>query len=298
LGQTKKPLVELLLQLRKEAADMAEKEVETDNEVVPEMTDEATDDMFNAAEEDSERIVSTDPDEDPEISVPEVIPAFGSGEWHDYVMRQFREGELTDGNPTCVGCHRLVGLLVGPILDTRIPTNIGPDKENRGTATVVVSVEVRITNETHPAYGETIHLEDIADVNKDNTDPPYSKHPSATAATRAAGRIYRKLLDLNNVITAEEDSEIAEQDNPFEEGWAPAEPISNEQITAIDTICGRKNMSVMDLINLGDNKYDAIETVSRATAQKMLQYLNNIQRGKYSVPKDVGDYKPNWRDKQ
>jgi len=292
LGQTKKPLVALLMGLEEELAAVA-----AEAEAVPEMTDEATDDMFSAAEEEDAHIVSTDPDEDGEIPVPEIVPAFGSEEWQDYVMRQFRESELTDGCPTCVGCHRLVGLLIGPIVDTRIPDHDPPTKDNLGTATVVVSVDVQVTNDTHPAVGQTIHLEDIADVNKENTDAPYCKHQSATAATRAAGRIYRKLLDLTNTITAEEDSEIAEKDNPFEEGWAPSEPISDEQIQAIDIICGRKNMNVMEVINLGDNKYEAIEAVSRATAQKMLQYLNNIQRGKYPVPKDVGEYKSNWRDK-
>jgi hypothetical protein len=297
LGQTKKPLVSLLLEKQEETQDLAEKEMEKDSIAVPEMSDEATNDMFNeAVEEDVEHIVSTDPDEDGEIPIPEVVPAFGSKEWQDYVMRQFRENELSDGCPTCVGCHRLVGQLIGPIVGTGIPDHDPPTKENRGTATVVVSIDVEVTNETHPAAGRVIHLEDIADVNKENTDAPYCKHQSATAATRAAGRIYRKLLDLTNTITAEEDSDIAEKDNPFEEGWSPSEPISDEQIQAIDLICGRKNMNVMELINLGDNKYSAVETVSRATAQKMLQYLNNIQRGKYTAPKDVGPYKSNWRN--
>lgn len=294
LGQTKKPLVALLVGLEEELAAVA-----AESEVVPEMTPEATDAMFNeAVEENTEHIVSTDADEDGEIDIPEVVPAFGSEEWQDYVIRQFRENELLDGSPTCVGCHRLVEQLIGPIVGTYIPDYDGPTKENRGTATVVVGVDVQVTNETHPAHDVTIHAEDIADVNKDNTDDPYCKHPSATAATRATGRIYRKLLNLNKVITAEEESEAALKENPFEEGWTPAEPITDEQIQAIDLICGRKNVNVINLINLGDNKYDTIDTVSRATAQKMLQYLNNIQRGKYPVPKDVGEYKKSWRDKK
>lgn len=222
------------------------------------------------------------------------IPTYGSEKWNEYVMSQFNDNELIGGAPTCDGCRRVVEKLIGPIISTQIVNNTAPCLANAGTATVSVNITVVITNENHPAFNicGRIVVEDIADVNRDNTDAPYNLHQSATAATRAEGRALRKLLRLTNVITAEEKSEKTESDID----WVPDDPITNDQINVIDMMCGsgRLNIDVMGFINSGRKVYANIGEVGKSTAQKMIQELNAIQRKVKPRPSGLDIYKVNW----
>jgi hypothetical protein len=53
----------------------------------------------------------------------------------------------------------------------------------------------------------------------------------------------------------------------------------------------------LDFINCGDSKYVCIEQVSEQSAQKMLQYLNRIQRKDAERPDGVATYDENWKVK-
>lgn len=226
----------------------------------------------------------------------DIRPAFGTENWHDYVMRQFTDAELKDGAPTCDGCRRVVEQLLGVIINCTIPAFIGPNSDNGGTSTVVVELEVLITNDTHPAVGRVVILQEIADVNNSNTDAPYNRHPSATAATRAEGRGLRKLLRLRNVITAEEKSEAAV--NAEEEiVWEPDIPITDSQVGVIDMLCrpDRLNISVQDFINSGKRVYANILDVTSSTAQRMIQELNRIQKGQKPKPPGLPAYIQDWQ---
>ena len=232
------------------------------------------------------------------VALENEIPVYGSEKWNEYVMRQFHDSEMMNGAPTCDGCRRVVEQLIGPIINTEIPANIYPSSSNNGTATVRVRIDILIKNEIHPAFGlvTSISVEDIADVNRDNTDTPYSLHQSATAATRAEGRCLRKLLRLTNVITAEEKSEKADS-GVSDIDWTPDEPINDDQINVIDTIASRLSIDVMGFINSGRKIYADIYDVSKTTAQKMIQELNAVQRKIKPRPNGIGDYKANWRNK-
>ena len=133
----------------------------------------------------------------------------------------------------------------------------------------------------------------MADANKLNTPEEIFKHPSATAGTRAESRVYRKMLRLRKVLTAEE----LASNTHTEEDWAPSTPITEQQITVIDMLCQRTNMDVTDFINCGDSKYVCVEQVSEQSAQKMLQYLNRIQRKDAERPDGVETYDENWKVK-
>jgi len=244
--------------------------------------------VFDTAEEE-ELDDFTQPDEEG------TQPAFGTESWHDYVMRQFHDNELINNAPTCDGCRRVLEQVVGVIVSTSIPSYIGPTRDNYGTATVVVEISVYITNESHPAVGRTITVQEIADVNHANTDEPYNKYPSATAATRAEGRALRKLLRLRGVTTAEEVSQVAEEEDSNE--WAPEEPITDSQIAVIDMLCNsdRLNMSVLHFINSGRKNYGDIREVTSTTAQRMIQELNKIQRGQKAKPPGIPNYTTDWQ---
>ncbi len=263
LGCTKKALVDYLLSIQKEA-------VETNDNI---------EEVFDEAKEDSDDIMQPYTEEEVGLT----MPAYGSEGWSDYVMLQFRNDELDGDAPKCDGCRRVVEEMIGPIISTTLPVTYPPTTSNNGTATVSVSIQIQVTNELHPLKGHVISCEDIADVNKDNCDPPYYKHASATAATRAEGRALRKILRLRNVITAEEASERAETtDNDCD--WQVDEPISGSQVSAITVMCKRLDIGVHEFINSGKNSYDDIHSINKSTGQRMIRELNKFQRKTKELP--------------
>ena len=223
----------------------------------------------------------------------DIEPGYGTELWHDFVMKQFRDDELLNDSPTADGCRRVIETVLGPISSTTITHSVAPSTLNNGTATVVVRIELFVTNTTHPLFNATIACEDIADVNKYNCDLPYRKHASATCATRAEGRVLRKLMRLRNVITAEEVSEVAESTEDDSE-WQVDEPISDSQVKVIDMLCERLDLSVMDFINSGLRTYDKIMAVNKSTGQRMIRELNKIQRSVKPNPETVGPYVKGW----
>ncbi len=248
-------------------------------------------DMLDSTEEEEDAVMQPYNKEDAEKNE----PVYGSELWHEYVMRQFRDDELMDGAPTCDGCRRVIENLIGPIIHSDVTHVTPPSVQNNGTATVGIRICIHVTNESHPSYGNQIFCEDIADVNRDNCDAPYHKYATATASSRAEGRVLRKLLRLRNITTAEEISEKAE----LSEGeceWSIDEPISDSQINVIDMICKRVDMNVMDFVNSGKKTYDNIEIITKSVAQRMIQELNKIQRKAKPKPDSAGKYVSNWRN--
>ena len=277
LGHTKTTLVDKLLELE---ADPVE---------------EAVDTILSGVEEDESLSAMVPPSETEQVEM-NLMPHFGSAGWSEYVMRQFEDDELINEAPKCDGCRRVVELLIGPIVTCGLSHVTAPSTLNNGTATIGVRVNVKVTNESHPLCGTLISGEDIADVNKANCDAPYHKHASATAATRAEGRVLRKLLRLNNIQTAEELSQRAD-DVDADLDWQVDEPISDAQISAIDMVCKRLDVDVMGFVSSGKKIYEDIHSVNKTTAQSMLKELNKLQRKKKEAPQGVGVYQPNWRTK-
>lgn len=223
-----------------------------------------------------------------------VQPDMNSPEWYEYVMRQFTESELKDNHPTCDGCRRVVQKLIGPIIRSGIADYTSPSQDNLGTAIVVFQIEVLVENENHPLKGERIFYEDIADANKDNTDLPYRKHRTATAATRAEGRVLRKILRLQNTITAEEGSTKPNEEEDID--WTPDESITDTQIATIDCLCKRLDLSIIGFVNCGEKSYADIMIIPRTVAGRMIQLLNRIQQGTQEKPVGIKKYNPNWRN--
>jgi hypothetical protein len=270
LGQTKKPLITLLLE--KEAEALA-------NETLQDMGEAGEPPLVGEVEE--------------PVPVPEVVPEFQSPEWHEYLMRQFYEEELnSEGHPTCDGLRRLVQKLIGKITFAGIADFASPEDGNRGTATVVFQVDLFVTMDDHPQTRTQVSYSDIADCNQFNTDQPYSKYQSATAATRAEGRIYRKILGIRKT-TAEEISQVAES----EEEWVQDDLITEGQISVIDMMCqpDRCDLSVMEYVNCGKNQYANIYVIPHSIASRMIQGLNDIQQDNKPRPDGIGRYEADWK---
>lgn len=274
LGQTKVPLINVLLELKKE-------------QELDKKTEELSQRLENMSEEDDEA------EEEYEDSIDNEYVGFYSPAWSDYVLTLFSESELVDGHPTCDGCRRLVNFLIGPIIESGIAQIIPATEENGKTSTVVFQIKVLVNNDDHPLYQKVIHMEDVADCNKYNTDAPYNKYLSAMASTRAEGRILRKILGLKTIV-AEEKSD-KENEEELNDSWSVSEKtmIEPSQEICINVMCKRNNLNVLDYINSGQNKYTSMKEIPYDTAQLMIQELNNIQRGIKEKPQSVGDYEDN-----
>ena len=272
LSQSKKPLVQLLIETKEKKA----------NELFE----------FDSEEEDILSAVDTDA---LSSSLELVQPSFNTEKWSEWVMSQFADDELENGAPTCDGLRRVAEDVIGPIAKVEVIKNDTPTVSNKGNATVVVGVTIEpVLLDSHPRHGSYIYVEDLADANRLNTPEEIFKHPSATAGTRAESRVYRKMLRLRKVLTAEE---LASNESNLEEEWSPSTPITEQQITVIEMLCKRTNLNVLEFINCGDLKYVCIEQVSEQSAQKMLQHLNRIQRKDAPRPDGVGVYDENWKVK-
>lgn len=286
LSQTKTTLVELLAK-RKEY-----KRSEADDSLA---LDDENDDIFGAMEKSEEKALSVVDTDALTESSSLVQPEFNSEKWSEWVMSKFTDDELENGAPTCDGLRRVAEDILGPIEKVEVIKNDTPSVNNKGNATVVVGVTIDpVWLEGHPRYGKSIYVEDLADANKLNTPEEIFKHPSATAGTRAESRTYRKMLRLRKVLTAEE---LASNESNIEEEWSPSTPITDQQITVIDMLCKRTDMNVLEFINCGDSKYVCVEQVSEQSAQKMLQYLNRIQRKDADRPDEISVYDENWKVK-
>ena len=75
--------------------------------------------------------------EEPQVDMS--MPAYGSKEWHDYIMAKFEPRELIDGNPI----RRVAEDVLGSIVSSR-PTQVWPstDVNGPGRATVVFEVVI------------------------------------------------------------------------------------------------------------------------------------------------------------
>lgn len=263
--------------------------------ILIEKQDKEIDNVVDALEEDEEEAVF----KEDEGFLESQKPVFGSYKWHDYVMGEFEDDELegVERRPNHSGLTRVAELLIGPIISREIISYTTPSNENLGTATVHVRISFYIgDNEDHPLYGKakSVSEDGITDVNERNTESPYNLKPSATASTQAESQALRKALRLRKTISADE--AVPEQMEYNESGFAPDNYISKEAINLLDHVCRRTNISVLDMINCGKNKYKYIEVVPESVAKSMMKYINDIQSGNKTVPENVGKYEVNWRE--
>lgn len=250
--------------------------------------------ILNNLEVDDE--ISFDPKIVEEVENTVTPPAFNSEEWHDYVMSQFLDTELDNGNPIRDGLVRVTEKLLGPIAKREILGFQAGNENSRFYSTVHIRLTILLKNEDHPLYGtyQEIIEDGIAETNSRNSQAPYHLHPSATSSSKAEAQALRKALRLRRTIAADEatpDELVMDSDV-----YVPEVPVVAEQINVIDLICKRLNISVLDFINSGEVKYAFMEQITSTKAQRMIRFLNEIQSGKQTSPVSR-PYDPSWREK-
>lgn len=208
------------------------------------------------------------------------IPIISDTKWSDYVLTQFEDAELINGNPTVDGLRRVACKLLGDIVESVSKVIQAPSPDNDSRATVEHRVSFLKEDKVVYTFG------DCADSFAGNTSE-YSNYPTSIAATRAEGRALRKALHLRRVIAAEESL-----DTPVEK---PGK-INNTQISFINMMCSRHNINVWKLVNMGAAKYKKVEDIPYATAVKINKFLNEIQNDKRKIPDSISGYEPDWKE--
>lgn len=194
----------------------------------------------------------------------EVVPEQDSPEWHEYVMSQFRQGELVDGCPNVMGLRRVARKVIGPIVEDTVKTIAVPDERVK-----MAVVEATIAFD---AYGVRVVFSDVADVSPANSVMPYLNHPTSTAASKAASRALRKALGLTNVLSAEEKTPetVSHAASVFGEN-----EITYIQTRILEELCKRNNVNLVKFVNSGDRHYNSLGELTEAAASKLIERFND-----------------------
>lgn len=199
--------------------------------------------------------------------------------WHDYVMSLFHADELDNGKPKCDGLRRLTELLIGKIVT--VAPRVVVSEKNYACVEILIEIIMDL-DKTKDIYH--LSIGDVADCHLGNTPAEYALHASATAMTRAESRVYRKLLRLRNVISAEE------QNDKLNEKYAEEtaqNKINDGMITIIRNICKRCRIDVSKFINNGSKLYSDIKEVDHDVAVAMIYRLDQYQRNFDGIPENI-----------
>jgi hypothetical protein len=238
----------------------------------------------------------------PDVIVEEkvqVIPAYGSEEWQEFLIGQLSAKEKEGNFPKCFGLRRLAQRFLGDIVESGPIQVFAPTAQDTpGRATVVWRVVIEWRQsvaqyvDINTYKGDRREFSDVADCWIGNTPATYAVHPSSTAATRAEGRALKKALMLN-ILTAEEMNSDKSAEIIVEKQveklmgenveWSPEDKIASSQKNFIVKKCMSMQIDVNKFINkshfvYGEEKnYNTIDDVSRGTAASMIEELNKYQ---------------------
>lgn len=232
-----------------------------------------------------------------DTSVKDVIlsdmPSMLSPEWHDYAMTLFHPSELIDGHPLVAGLRRVAEMVLGTITFSG-PTQVFPVQrdDHHGRATVVFSVE----------FSNGIRYSEVADSWEGNTDDMFCAFAVAIASTRAEARALRKALKIKGVAaeeltkkdTAKIVREISSNKASSEGEYDDQSRMSDAQYNFIDVKCKQLNIDGKKLFK--EFNVDSGKKISKKVASDIIDRLNDYQRDKNSIPKELLGYQQEWRN--
>jgi hypothetical protein len=230
-------------------------------------------------------------------SVKDVIlndaPSMLSSEWHDYAMTLFHDSEIVDGHPLVAGLRRVSELVLGTIVFSG-PTQVFPVQrdDHHGRATVVFTVE----------FANGVRYSEVADSWEGNTDDMFCAFAVAIASTRAEARALRKALKIKGVAaeeltkkdTAKIVRDISNTKTSSEGEYNDQSRMSDAQYNFIDIKCKQLNINGQKLFK--EFNVDSGKKVSKKVASDLIDRLNDYQRDKNSIPKELTGYQEGWRD--
>ncbi len=221
------------------------------------------------------------------------VPKMGSPGWQEYVLDHLTPDEWSEKNgkkfPRAAGLRRITSIICGPIVSSG-PIQAWPPVGNFKCATILYGVSIQwtlgmkvpewlseqdINNMSIPVRT----FSEIADCTLENTPAPYNLHLSATAASKAEGRVFKKILQLN-IATAEEMSELAEPEKftitTVDTATFDTDMISPNQMSMISTLATRLELDVEKALK--ENGFPStLQSLTRGQAAQMMIVLNRYQ---------------------
>lgn len=188
-------------------------------------------------------------------------------EWSDYVLSKFHESELDKGYPKVDGLRRVIELVMGPVMESKIVSVDTRKEQNQFAATVVYSIKVKFNGSS-----EERTFQDVADAGNHNIKPPrgnesldFRNYATTIAATRAEARVMRKALKLK-VMAAEEAMELKTD-----------LPMSSSQANVINLICNRKNLNAEEVFEQYMTKF-GLSDKKQLTHQQAIKIINELNK--------------------
>lgn len=225
------------------------------------------------------------------MSEENVLPDIGSEAWTKYWIDKLYPHEMTDKFPSTDGLRRLFRTYFARVtnLDMRVieAPKIG---QERATVQCVVTYypNPKVLPLTLPVDGvlggwcpEVIS--DVADCYWGNTKAPFSQHATATAATIAEGRCYRKAMFLRTMTQEEalnpSQSEFEQMNTEHEDNM----PSTENQKNSIRRMCERIGIDIPKMMqymneNVANLKTQELNNSSAYEAKAILQQLSKWQR--------------------
>ena len=204
-------------------------------------------------------------------------------EWSEYVLDQMHDSELKDGKPTVDGLRRVTERIYGEIIQSS--SEIVNYNTDRGICTVKHTLAIqKYSTDT------IITVDGCVDVKYQNIPHPFNQHLVSTADTRAEGKALRRALKLR-VVTAEEVQQTSEDDV-----LAAEENITDQQILAINQMCKRLDVNLVEGVKSVCPNADSIRDSSNLQGRMLLSTLSEYQRSPASIPENLVGYNPQWRE--
>jgi len=233
--------------------------------------------------EDMVAVIDTDEGLEADVQDERKVYTDADPEWSEYVLDNMHDTELREGNPTVDGLRRVTEKVYGEILESRSDVLELPSAGGR-RCTIKHTLKIR-KYETD----STITVDGCVDVRYDKVPFPFNDHLVATADTRAEGKALRRALKLR-VVTAEEMDNSAEDDV-----MAAEENITDQQILAINQMCKRLNINIVNFVKEICAGVESIKAVSNLQGRILLSSLSEYQRKADTIKDELIGYDPNWR---
>ena len=213
----------------------------------------------------------------------EVVYTPSDPEWSEYVLDQMHDSELTQGNHTVDGLRRVTERVYGEIVSST--SEIFNYDTSRGVCTVKHTLSIQ-----KYSTDVIITVDGCVDVKFQNIPHPFNQHLVSTADTRAEGKALRRALKLR-VVTAEEVQQTSEDDV-----LAAQENITDQQILAINQMCKRLDINLVECVKSVCPSADSIRDSSNLQGRMLLSTLSEYQRSPASIPENLKGYDSEWRE--
>lgn len=197
-------------------------------------------------------------------------------QWQEEVLSHMEPKELSDGKPKAIGLRRVFQEVYGGEIIGDIPEIVDtPSEFNSRRYVVQRTMQFRCVSIFNDDIVRT--FAEVAEAGEPHLPQPFSNHPAASAATKAEGRLLRKIMGLS-ICAAEE------VDNFVQPKETPVDTVDEGEIELIKLVCrkiGLSEAAVLSNVSVflnhdvqvkawGDLDYSDFKVVKRA--------LQNMQR--------------------